>query len=326
MALSTSSPPQKRAWWKESSIYQIYPASFCDSNADGIGDLPGILSKLDYIKTLGIDIVWVCPIYKSPQVDMGYDISDYKDIHEPYGSLGDVDAIIRGCHQRGMKFLMDLVVNHTSDQHKWFQESRKSKDNEYRDWYIWKKPRFGDNGIRQPPNNWGAVWGGSAWQYDETTEEYYLHIFAPEQPDLNWENPSVREAVHDIMRFWLDKGVDGFRMDVINFISKVPGLPDAPKTREDQEYQSGAKYFACGPRLHEYLLEMGKILQEYNAFSVGEMPCVDDPKEILNAVAFDRGELNMIFHFEIVEIDIGSRGKFSPKPWQMSTLKSIVSK
>ncbi|KAK0102911.1 hypothetical protein ONS96_005537 [Cadophora gregata f. sp. sojae] len=316
----------KRAWWKESSVYQIYPSSFKDSNGDGLGDIPGITSKLDYIKALGIDIVWVCPIYKSPQVDMGYDISDYRDIHAPYGTLKDVDELIDGCHKRGMKFVMDLVVNHSSDQHKWFLEAKSSKDNPYRDYYMWKKPKYDAQGRRQPPNNWAAAWGGSAWEYDEASDEYYLHVFAPEQPDLNWENPKVRTAVHDIMRFWLDKGVDGFRMDVINFISKVPGLPDAEITRPDTEFQSGHKYFACGPRLHEYLLDMGKILKEYNAFSVGEMPGVDDPKDILDAVGFDRGELNMIFHFEIVNMDIGDKGKFSPRKWEMSTLKSIVNK
>ncbi|CZT43865.1 probable alpha-amylase [Rhynchosporium secalis] len=316
----------KRAWWKESSVYQIYPSSFCDSNGDGLGDVPGITSKLDYIQKLGIDIVWVCPIYKSPQVDMGYDISDYKDIHAPYGTLKDVDELIEGCHKRGMKLLMDLVVNHTSDQHEWFKAAKSSKDNPYRDFYMWKKPKYDSEGKRHPPNNWGAVWGGSAWEYDETSDEYYLHIFAPEQPDLNWENPKVRAAVHDIMRFWLDKGVDGFRMDVINFISKVPGLPDAEITRPDTEFQPGIKLYACGPRLHEYLLELGKILEEYNAFSVGEMPGVEDPNEILDAVGFDRRELNMIFHFEIVDMDIGDRGKFSPRKWEMSTLKSIVDK
>ncbi|KAE8450570.1 hypothetical protein EG329_006301 [Mollisiaceae sp. DMI_Dod_QoI] len=307
-------PPSeiKRAWWKETTVYQIYPASFKDSNGDGLGDIPGITSKLDYIKALGVDIVWTCPIYKSPQVDMGYDISDYRDIYPPYGTLDDVDKLIEGCHSRGMKFLMDLVVNHTSDQHKWFLEAKKSKDNPYRDFYIWKKPKINKDGSKGPPNNWGSVWGGSAWGYDEPSDEYYLHIFAPEQPDLNWENPKVRDEVHDIIRFWLDKGVDGFRMDVINFISKVPGLPDAPITRPDVEFQPGDKYFACGPRLHEYLQAIGKILTKYNAFSVGEMPCVDDPKEILKAVGFDRGELNMIFHFEM--------------QWQMSTLKGIVNK
>ncbi|KAH7383712.1 glycoside hydrolase superfamily [Cadophora sp. MPI-SDFR-AT-0126] len=323
--MATLSAP-KRAWWKESSVYQIYPSSFKDSNGDGLGDIPGITSKLEYIKALGVDIVWVCPIYKSPQVDMGYDISDYKDIHAPYGTLKDVDELIDGCHKRGLKFVMDLVVNHTSDQHKWFQEAKSSKDSPYRDYYMWKKPKYDAQGKRQPPNNWGAMWGGSAWEYDEVSDEYYLHLFAPEQPDLNWENPKVRAAVHDIMRFWLDKGVDGFRMDVINFISKVPGLPDAEITRPDTEFQSGIKYFACGPRLHEYLLGLGKILKEYNAFSVGEMPGVDDPKDILDAVGFDRGELNMIFHFEIVDMDIGDKGKFSPREWKMSTLKSIVNK
>ncbi|PVH86004.1 glycoside hydrolase family 13 protein [Cadophora sp. DSE1049] len=322
----TSLSAPKRAWWKESSVYQIYPSSFKDSNGDGLGDIPGITSKLDYIKALGIDIVWVCPIYKSPQVDMGYDISDYKDIHAPYGTLKDVDDLIDGCHKRGLKFVMDLVVNHTSDQHKWFQEAKSSKDSPYRDYYMWKKPKYDAQGKRQPPNNWGAMWGGSAWEYDEASDEYYLHLFAPEQPDLNWENPKVRAAVHDIMRFWLDKGVDGFRMDVINFISKVPGLPDAEITRPDTQFQSGIKYFACGPRLHEYLLDLGKILKEYNAFSVGEMPGVDDPKDILDAVGFDRGELNMIFHFEIVDMDIGNKGKFSPRKWELSTLKSIVNK
>ncbi|CZR62401.1 probable alpha-glucosidase (maltase) [Phialocephala subalpina] len=316
----------KRAWWKESSVYQIYPASFKDSNGDGLGDIPGITSKLDYIKALGSDIVWTCPIYKSPQVDMGYDISDYRDIHAPYGTLADVDKLIEGCHSRGMKFLMDLVVNHTSDRHNWFLEAKKGKDNPYRDFYIWKKPQVNKDGSKAPPNNWGSVWGGSAWEYDEASDEYYLHIFAPEQPDLNWENPKVRDEVHSIIRFWLDKGVDGFRMDVINFISKVPGFPDAPITRPDVEWQPGDKYFACGPRLHEYLQAIGKILKEYNAFSVGEMPCVDDPKEILKAVGFGRGELNMIFHFEIVDMDIGDRGKFSPRQWKMSTLKDIVNK
>jgi len=323
--MTTLSAP-KRAWWKESSVYQIYPSSFKDSNGDGLGDIPGITSKLDYIKALGVDIVWVCPIYKSPQVDMGYDISDYRDIHAPYGTLKDVDELIDECHKRGLKFVMDLVVNHTSDQHKWFQGAQSSKDSPYRDYYMWKKPKYDAQGKRQPPNNWGACWGGSAWEYDEPSDEYYLHLFAPEQPDLNWENPKVRAEVHDIMRFWLDKGVDGFRMDVINFISKVPGLPDAEITRPDTEFQPGIKYFACGPRLHEYLLDLGKILKEYNAFSVGEMPGVEDPKDILDAVGYDRGELNMIFHFEIVDMDIGEKGKFSPRKWEMSTLKSIVNK
>ncbi|CAD6501292.1 BgTH12-01544 [Blumeria graminis f. sp. triticale] len=324
--MSSNKDSVVKTWWKEASVYQIYPASFKDSNGDGLGDIPGIISKLDYIESLGIDIIWICPIFDSPQVDVGYDISNYKDIYPPYGTLADVKELIEKCHKRGIKVLMDLVVNHTSDQHRWFQAAKESKVNEYRDFYIWRKPKFGQNGERQPPNNWAAAWGGSAWQYDEASDEYYLHLFAPEQPDLNWDNPAVRKAVHDIIIFWLKAGADGFRMDVINFISKDTEFPDAEVTRKDTKWQSGHKHFACGPRLHEYLLEIGQILKEYNAFSVGEMPYVDDPKEIIKAVRSDRDELNMIFHFEIVDMDHGERGKFSPRQWKMSTLKEIVNK
>ncbi|KAK9366304.1 glycoside hydrolase superfamily [Lipomyces kononenkoae] len=318
--------PVHRAWWKESNVYQIYPASFKDSNGDGIGDIPGIISELDYIAGLGVDIVWLCPCYKSPQVDMGYDISDYKDIYEKYGTLNDIDELIAGLHKRGLKFVMDLVVNHTSDQHEWFKSAISSKESPYRDWYIWKKPNYGADGSRQPPNNWKSYFGGSAWEYDANSDEYYLHLFATEQPDLNWENPKVRDAVHDIMRFWLDKGVDGFRMDVINFISKDLALPDAPITNPNEEYQSGAMFYACGPRLHEFLQVMGKILKEYDAFSVGEMPEVYDPLEMINTVGFERNELNMIFQFEIVNLGHGPTGKFSPGTWHLTQLKKIVNK
>ncbi|KFZ01024.1 hypothetical protein V501_10273 [Pseudogymnoascus sp. VKM F-4519 (FW-2642)] len=326
--LPTLNPPRlgNRAWWKEASVYQIYPASFKDSNGDGIGDIPGITSELDYLKNLGVDLVWLSPILQSPQVDMGYDISDYRNIHAPYGTMDDHDNLIKGLHSRGMKYVMDLVVNHTSDQHEWFKESRSSKDNKYRDWYIWKDPKMGADGHPQPPNNWASYFGGSAWKLDERTNQYYLHLFATEQPDLNWENPDVRDAVHSLIRFWLDKGVDGFRMDVINFISKVPGLPDAPIQDPTQEFQSGNEFYACGPRLHEFLKDLGAILKEYDAFSVGEMPGVTDPDEILKSVAFDRGELNMIFHFEIVDLDHGPGGKFTPRKWRMSDLKSVVEK
>ncbi|KAK9236690.1 glycoside hydrolase superfamily [Lipomyces kononenkoae] len=298
----TELPVVHRAWWKESNVFQIYPASFKDSNGDGIGDIPGIISELDYIADLGVDIVWLSPCYKSPQVDMGYDISDYKDIYENYGTLDDIDELISGLHKRGLKFVMDLVVNHTSDEHAWFQSSISSKESPYRDWYIWKKPRYGADGSRQPPNNWMSYFGGSAWEYDANTDEYYLHLFAKGQPDLNWENPKVRDAVHDIMRFWLDQGVDGFRMDW------------------------GDIYYANGPRLHEFLQGLGKILKEYNAFSVGEMPCVYDPAEIIKTVGFDRNELNMIFQFEIVDLDSGPTGKYSPGSWQLTQLKKIVNK
>lgn len=290
---------QLQKWWKESTVYQIYPASFCDSNNDGIGDLPGIISKVDYLHKLGVDLVWLSPILKSPQVDMGYDISDYKTIDAQYGSLADVDTLIAELKKRSMKLVMDLVVNHTSDQHEWFRQSRSSKDNPYRDWYIWKPAKYAANGTRQPPNNWLAEFQGSAWEWDELTQEYYLHVFAVEQPDLNWENAKVRAAVHDIMRFWLDRGATGFRMDVINMISKDQSFPDATVKRPGHEFQDGSDHYKCGPRLHEYLQEIGTILREYDAFSVGEMPYVSDDKEILKAVGGTRGELSMIFIFDL---------------------------
>ncbi|PYH84812.1 alpha-amylase, partial [Aspergillus uvarum CBS 121591] len=313
-----------RAWWKESSVYQIWPASYKDSNDDGIGDIPGIVSKLDYIKDLGVDIVWLCPSYKSPQVDMGYDISDYYSIADEYGTVADVENLIQGCHARGMKLLMDLVVNHTSDQHEWFKQSRSSKDNEYRNWYVWKPARYDEQGNRQPPNNWVSHFQGSAWQWDEHTQEYYLHLYATEQPDLNWEHPPVRQAVHEIVRFWLDKGTDGFRMDVINFISKDQRFPDAPVQDPRTPWQWGDKYYANGPRLHEYLQGIGQILKEYDAFSVGEMPFVRDTNEVLRAVRYDRNEINMIFNFEHVDIDHGPYGdKFQPGSWKLTDLKSF---
>ncbi|KAE8331405.1 glycoside hydrolase superfamily [Aspergillus sergii] len=322
---SPPAPSALKKWWKESSVYQVYPASFCDSNGDGIGDIQGIISKLDHIKNLGADIVWLNPVFASPQVDMGYDISDYYAIYPPYGTLQDLDQLTAEVHARGMKLILDLVVNHTSDQHKWFQASRASTDNEYRDWYIWRKPVFRD-GERHPPNNWRSYFGGSAWTYDEETGEYYLHLFAREQPDLNWENPRVREAVHKIVRHWLDHGADGFRMDVINFISKDQSFPDAAFTNPDSPWQSGKEFYAAGPRLHEYLQGIGKILKEYDAFSVGEMLDVEDPTEILKAVGHDRDEINMAFHFEIVNLDHGPTDKFGHREWKLCEFKAIVSK
>lgn len=314
----------QRRWWKESAVYQIYPASFKDGNGDGLGDIPGIISELDYIKNLGVDVVWLSPCLQSPQVDMGYDISDYRQIHAPYGTMADHDALIQGLHDRGLKYVLDLVVNHTSDQHEWFKQSRSSKNNPYRDWYIWRPARY-ENGNRIPPNNWESAFSGSVWEWDDETQEYYLHIFAKEQPDLNWENPKVVAAVHDIIRFWLDRGVDGFRMDVINLISKAPGLPDGKITKPGF-LQSGFEHFACGPRLHEYLRGIGKILEEYDGFSVGEMPGVNDPQEILKAVGQDRGELGMAFHFEIVGIDSQLEAKWDPRPFSVRELKVIVDK
>ncbi|KAI5456064.1 glycoside hydrolase family 13 protein [Mariannaea sp. PMI_226] len=321
-------PSQKvaAAWWKEASVYQIYPASFCDSNGDGLGDIPGIITKLDYLKLLGVDVVWLCPVYKSPQVDMGYDIEDYRSIHSPYGSIKDVENLISGLHKRGMKLIMDLVVNHTSDQHEWFLESRKSVTSEKRNWYIWRKPVIDEHGNRHPPNNWASIFGGSAWTYDELTKEYYLRLFAQEQPDLNWENPEVVREVHDIMKFWLDKGADGFRMDVINLISKTPGLPDAPISIPGEQFQPGHQFYANGPRLHEFLRGLREILDEYNAFAVGEMPWAKSDTDVIKCVAADRKELNMIFQFDIVDMDNGPEGKFSPRSWTLHTLKDIVDK
>ncbi|PTB37003.1 uncharacterized protein TrAFT101_007143 [Trichoderma asperellum] len=316
-----SASQQLRTWWKESSVYQIYPASFQDTTGSGTGDLKGIISRIDYLNGLGVDIVWLSPIFASPQKDMGYDISDYKTIDPVYGNIGDVDELKDKLHERGMKLVLDLVVNHTSDQHEWFRESRKSKTNPFRDWYIWRPPKYDAQGNRQPPNNWESHFQGSAWEYDEATDEYYLRLFCKEQPDLNWENPAVREAVHDIMRFWLGRGIDGFRMDVINFISKDQQFPDS-----DKVINRGHEYYACGPRCHEFLRELGAILKEYDAFNVGEMPCVQDESEVIKAVGADRGELNMIFYFEHMDLDYGPKGKFSPGTWTLAKLKTVVNK
>lgn len=315
----------KRAWWKESTVYQIYPASFKDSNGDGWGDIPGIISKLDYIKSLGVDIVWLSPILKSPQEDMGYDISNYENIDALYGTLEDHDNLIKGLHDRGMKYVLDLVVNHSSDQHPWFQQSRSSKDNPYRDYYIWRPAKYDKDGNRVPPNNWESAFSGSVWEWDEKTQEYYMHLFAKGQPDFNWENPKVVEEVHKIIRYWLDRGVDGFRMDVINFISKEPGLPDGAITKPGF-LQSGVEHFACGPRLHEFLKGIGSILHEYDAFSVGEMPGVNDVKEILKGVGQDRGELAMAFNFDVVGIESGPDSKWQPRQFTLPELKRITNK
>ena len=251
--------------WKESVVYQIYPRSFNDSNNDGIGDIQGIIEKLDYLKQLGIDVIWLCPIYESPNADNGYDISDYRAVMDEFGDLEDLMELINEIHKRDMKVIMDLVVNHTSDEHEWFIKSKSSKDNPYRDYYIWKEGQ--DN---QPPTNWGSFFGGSTWTYDESTEEYYLHLFTEKQPDLNWENKEVRNNIYEMMRWWLDKGIDGFRMDVINMISKDQSFPDGKKGPND-DYGDGTPYFINGPRLYEYIKEMGEeVLFDYDIMTVGE--------------------------------------------------------
>ena len=287
----------KKAWYKEMSVYQIWTRSFCDGNGDGIGDLKGVLSKLDYIKSLGVDAIWFSPIYASPQKDYGYDISDYRDIAPEYGTLEDFKAVLDGAHERGLKVIMDLVVNHTSDQHKWFKESLKGADNPYHDYYIWRKGKG-----KNPPNNWKSTFPGPAWEYNEELDEYYLHLFAVEQPDLNMDNPAVRNEVKDIMRFWLDMGVDGFREDVITYISKREGLPNGFPL----PVACGMEHFTCGPHLHEYLSEFNdEVLSQYDCMTVGEAPMMT-PDTALKFIDESEGKkpvLNMMFNFQHMEAD-----------------------
>lgn len=308
-----------KCWWKESVVYQIYPRSFNDSNGDGIGDIQGIIQKLDYLKTLGVDILWISPMYQSPNDDNGYDISDYRGIMDDFGSMGDFDELLQKAHEMGIRIIMDLVVNHTSDEHPWFIESKKSKENAYRDYYIWREGKDGN-----PPNNWGSWFGGSAWKYDETTDMYFLHIFSQKQPDLNWENPKVRDEVFDMMNWWLEKGIDGFRMDVISLISKVPGLPDGEVT--DGLYGDLAPFCMHGPRVHEFLKDMNKrILSKYDIMTVGEATGVS-LKEAPDYAGYDRNELNTVFQFEHVESSNGIYGKWTDKRFQLRTLKDIFTK
>jgi oligo-1,6-glucosidase len=313
----------KKTWWKESVVYQIYPRSFKDSSGDGIGDLRGIIQKLDYLKELGIHVVWLSPVYKSPNNDNGYDISDYQDIMPEFGTLAEWEELVAGLHERGIKLVMDLVVNHTSDEHPWFQESRKARDNPYRDFYIWRPGKDG-----REPNNWASFFGGSAWQYDEATGEYYLHIFSKKQPDLNWENRQVRQAVYEMMHWWLQKGVDGFRMDVINLISKVPGLPDEPVTIPGP-YQFGGRYFVNGPRLLAFLDEMKReVLSHYDILTVGETPLVTTQNGI-ELTDETSGALNMVFHFEHMDLDTErdrATARRSKKPWRLAELKRIMTR
>ena len=306
-------------WWKSSVVYQIYPQSFKDSNDDGIGDLRGIIEKLSYLSKLGIDVVWLNPIYKSPLVDNGYDIENYREINPIYGTMADFEELLEKAHQMNIKIIMDLVVNHTSDQHQWFKESKLSKDNKYADFYIWKDAKE-DGSL---PNNWGATFGGSAWSYVPERNQYYLHCFAPEQPDLNWENPEVRKAVYDEMRFWLDKGIDGFRMDVISLISKRQDIPDAA----DGEYDYSKSYYkgaSNGPRVHEFLQEMNReVLSHYDVMTVGETANTTVEQEKLYTDTNNK-ELNMVFQFDHMHLDYGKYGKFSDIKFKLSDLKKSL--
>lgn len=309
----------KRAWWKESVVYQIYPRSFMDSNGDGIGDLKGITEKLEYLHELGIDVIWLSPVYQSPNDDNGYDISDYRNIMTEFGTLEDFDEMLSRAHSLGIKIMMDLVVNHTSDEHQWFVESRKTRDNPYRDYYIWKEGRGGAE-----PNNWGSCFGGSAWQYDQASDMYYLHLFSKKQPDLNWENETVRREVYDMMTWWCDKGIDGFRMDVISMISKVQTYPDG-ETYGGLHGDFGP-YCQNGPRVHEFLQEMNRnVLSKYDLITVGEAAGVT-VEEAKRYAGGDAHELNMVFQFDHVNLGGGPLGKWTDKKVDLVELKKTLSK
>jgi oligo-1,6-glucosidase len=313
-------------WWRTAVVYQIYPRSFADGDGDGIGDLKGIASRLDYLQDLGVDVLWLSPVYPSPQDDNGYDISDYCDIDPTFGTLEEFDALLSGVHARGMKLVMDLVVNHTSDEHPWFQESRGSKDSPKRDWYWWRPPQEGmqAGAPGAEPTNWGSFFSGPAWEYDADTGEYYLHLFSRKQPDLNWENPEVREAIYDMMRWWLDRGVDGFRMDVINLISKVLPLRDG-HVHPGQKHGDGFDLYACGPRIHEFLAEMHEQVfagRSGELLTVGEMPGVT----VAEARLFTdpaRAEVDMVFQFEHVALDQGS-SKWDLRELDLRDLKASL--
>ncbi|WP_035101624.1 glycoside hydrolase family 13 protein [Aneurinibacillus terranovensis] len=307
-------------WWKESVVYQIYPRSFMDSNGDGIGDLQGIISKLDYLKSLGIDVIWLSPVYQSPNDDNGYDISDYQEIMDEFGTMSDWEQLLADVHARGMKLIMDLVPNHTSDEHPWFIESRSSKDSPKRDWYIW---RPGKNG--KEPNNWESIFSGPAWKYDETTGEYYMHLFSARQPDLNWENPIVRHEIYNVMKWWLAKGIDGFRIDAITHIKKTAGLPDAANP-EGKPYVPALEHHLNRPGIHDFLQEMkDEALSKYEAMTVGETPGVS-PEDALEYVNEMTGKFNMVFQFELMEIDSGPGGKWDLKLWRLRDLKKVITR
>ncbi|KAK7997287.1 vacuolar ATP synthase 16 kDa proteolipid subunit [Apiospora arundinis] len=318
----------KEPWWKSAVFYQVYPASFKDSNGDGWGDIPGLISELDYLVDLGVDCVWLSPVFDSPQKDMGYDVSDYQAIYPPYGTVEDVETLTRQCHERGLKLILDLVVNHTSVEHAWFKESRSSKDNPKRDWYIWKPARYDALGQRLAPTNWRGYFACPTWTWDELTQEYYLHLYAPDQPDLNWENDECREAIYqDTMRFWLDKGVDGFRIDTVNKYSKRTEYVDAPVTDPRWESQPAPEMWCNGPRIHEFIHEMNrKALAPYGAVSVGELSNMAGPSDVLPYVSAAAQELDMVFEFSMIRL--GTGGGFGPKyiyqPYALSKLKDHV--
>lgn len=327
----------KRVWWKEATFYQIYPASFKDSNGDGWGDIPGILQKIDYIASIGVDVVWLSPMFDSPQIDMGYDISNYESVYAPYGRVEDVEELIEACHRNHMKLILDLVVNHTSDQHAWFKESRSSKDNPKRDWYFWRPARFDSQGNRMPPTNYRSYFAGGTWTWDAHTQEYYLHLYDKTQPDLNWENPDCRRAIYDsAMRFWLDKGIDGFRVDTVNKYSKVLPFTDAPITDATSDIQPAAQMWCNGPRIHEFIKEMNReVLSHYQTYdgqpvvTVGELSLCSDAELVVPYVSALEKELDMVFQFDITHLGQGPPGcndKYDFAEWKLPEMKRIVEK
>ena len=318
-----------RQWWKEAVVYQVYPRSFNDANGDGIGDLKGITEKLPYLAKLGINVIWLSPVFDSPNVDNGYDISDYFAIMSDFGTMEDFDEMLETAHKHGIKILMDLVANHTSDEHPWFKESRSSKDNPYRDYYIWKDPKgFDEDGNPIPPNNWASEFGGPAWEWDETTGQFYLHIFFKEQPDLNWENEKVREDLYSMVRWWLDKGVDGFRLDAINIISKPEGFPDDPSTDFEKHTSSIPFVISNGTMVHPWMKELTReTFSRYDVMTVGETSATS-PEDAKLWAGYHTGELNMIFHFDHMGVDNDPNGKLGGKwsyaPYKLTELKRIL--
>ena len=318
-----------RQWWKEAVVYQVYPRSFNDANGDGIGDLKGITQKLPYLAKLGINVIWLSPVFDSPNVDNGYDISDYFAIMSDFGTMEDFDEMLETAHKHGIKILMDLVANHTSDEHPWFKESRSSKDNPYRDYYIWKDPKgFDEDGNPIPPNNWASEFGGPAWEWDEATGQFYLHIFFKEQPDLNWENEKVREDLYSMVRWWLDKGVDGFRLDAINIISKPEGFPDDPSTDFEKHTSSIPFVISNGTMVHPWMKELTReTFSRYDVMTVGETSATS-PEDAKLWAGYHTGELNMIFHFDHMGVDNDPNGKLGGKwsyaPYKLTELKRIL--
>lgn len=308
------SKANETAWWKKSVVYQVYPKSFYDSDADGYGDLNGLCEKLPYLAKLGVDVIWLNPIFQSPQVDNGYDISNYRQIEPKLGTMEDFEHLLQEAHKLGLRIILDIVVNHTSDQHYWFEQAKKSKDNPYHDYYIWKD---------EPANNWGSSFGGTTWEYVEEVDQYYLHLFAKEQPDLNWENDRVRQEVYDILRYWVDKGVDGFRFDVITLVSKDPAYPDGPVI---QNKAYGSYYAGCasGPRVHEFLHEMNEeVLSKHDIMTVGEAPHTS-ADEAMKYTGADREELQMVFHFDHMHLDYNENGKYAKNRVKLTDLKRVM--